>query len=77
MWNAFDFSFIVIFLAYLLLRITGLTQGDRKQSLPESSIVINTFSVSSSSMAFDVLACGACILFPRYYSMHSTLLPYH
>ncbi|KAF9442105.1 hypothetical protein P691DRAFT_811368 [Macrolepiota fuliginosa MF-IS2] len=49
MWNAFDFTFIAIFLIYLGLRIQGLHNAD----------------LNASSMAFDVLACGACILFPR------------
>ncbi|GLB40556.1 putative receptor-activated Ca2 -permeable cation channel [Lyophyllum shimeji] len=49
LWNVFDFSFIAIFLVYLGLRIKGLHNGH----LP------------SSDLAFDILACGACILFPR------------
>lgn len=49
MWNVFDTSFVVIFLAYIGLRIKGLVSGE-----PEYSDV-----------AFDILACGACILFPR------------
>ncbi|KAF8962728.1 hypothetical protein BDZ97DRAFT_1920296 [Flammula alnicola] len=49
MWNAFDFAFIVIFVAYLTMRVRGLSNGD----------------IAASDMAFDVLACGACILFPR------------
>ncbi|KAF9485221.1 receptor-activated Ca2+-permeable cation channel [Pholiota conissans] len=48
-WNSFDFGFILIFLAYLVLRLKGLSNDD----------------TSVSDMAFDVLACGACILFPR------------
>ncbi|KAF8632212.1 hypothetical protein AX15_001972 [Amanita polypyramis BW_CC] len=48
-WNVFDFSFIVIFLGYLVLRIQGLSDNN----------------VAMSNMAFDILACGACILFPR------------
>ncbi|KAG7444146.1 receptor-activated Ca2+-permeable cation channel [Guyanagaster necrorhizus] len=48
-WNAFDFSFILIFLIYLGLRIRGIAQGN-----PDYS-----------DTAFDVLACGACILIPR------------
>lgn len=48
-WNAFDFSLVVIFLAYLGLRIKGLSFND----------------LSTSSMAFDILSCAACILFPR------------
>ncbi|KAF9007612.1 receptor-activated Ca2+-permeable cation channel [Cyathus striatus] len=49
MWNAFDFCFVGIFLVYLVMRIKGLSDGD----------------VATSDMAFDILACGACILFPR------------
>ncbi|PPQ65270.1 hypothetical protein CVT26_000230 [Gymnopilus dilepis] len=48
-WNGFDFAFIVIFFAYLTLRIQGLHHGDP----------------ATSDMAFDVLSCGACILIPR------------
>ncbi|KAI0360223.1 hypothetical protein OH77DRAFT_1565833 [Trametes cingulata] len=49
LWNVFDSSFIVIFLVYLGYRIKGLTHND----------------LAASDFAFDVLACGACILFPR------------
>ncbi|KAL1940266.1 hypothetical protein VTO73DRAFT_9218 [Trametes versicolor] len=49
LWNVFDSSFIVIFLVYLGYRIRGLTHNDP----------------AASDFAFDVLACGACILFPR------------
>lgn len=49
MWNAFDFSFIVIFLVYFGLRIKGLHNND----------------LATSRIAFDILACGGCILFPR------------
>ncbi|KAJ6607394.1 hypothetical protein B0H10DRAFT_2072140 [Mycena sp. CBHHK59/15] len=49
MWNVFDSSFVLVFLCYLGMRIKGLTHDDRE----------------ASAMAFDVLACGACILFPR------------
>ncbi|TFK40031.1 receptor-activated Ca2+-permeable cation channel [Crucibulum laeve] len=49
MWNAFDFAFILIFLTYLALRIKGLSDGN----------------LDLSDMAFDILSCGACILFPR------------
>ncbi|TFK21168.1 receptor-activated Ca2+-permeable cation channel [Coprinopsis marcescibilis] len=48
-WNAFDFSFIVVFLVYIGLRLKGLSDGNSEMS----------------AMAFDVLSCGACILFPR------------
>ncbi|PFH52912.1 hypothetical protein AMATHDRAFT_138783 [Amanita thiersii Skay4041] len=49
MWNVFDFAFIIIFLGYLVLRMQGISNGN----------------VALSNMAFDILACGACILFPR------------
>ncbi|PPQ91007.1 hypothetical protein CVT25_013932 [Psilocybe cyanescens] len=49
MWNAFDFAFIAVFLAYFGMRVHGLRIGD----------------LAMCDMAFDVLACGACILFPR------------
>ncbi|EJF64813.1 hypothetical protein BD309DRAFT_962257 [Dichomitus squalens] len=49
LWNVFDTSFIVIFLIYLGYRIKGLHDGD----------------TAASDFSFDVLACGACILFPR------------
>ncbi|OCH84728.1 hypothetical protein OBBRIDRAFT_741085 [Obba rivulosa] len=49
LWNVFDTSFVVIFFIYLGFRIKGLVKAD----------------VNSSELAFDVLACGACILFPR------------
>ncbi|KAI0784198.1 hypothetical protein C8Q75DRAFT_780483 [Abortiporus biennis] len=48
-WNVFDTFFVIIFLAYLGLRIKGLSYHD-----PDAS-----------ELSFDVLACGACILFPR------------
>ncbi|KAJ7227072.1 receptor-activated Ca2+-permeable cation channel [Mycena pura] len=49
MWNVFDTFFVLIFLIYVGMRIKGLAHGD----------------TAVSGMAFDVLACGACILFPR------------
>ncbi|KAI0077860.1 hypothetical protein K474DRAFT_1661071 [Panus rudis PR-1116 ss-1] len=49
LWNVFDTSFVIIFLAYLGYRIKGLT----------------SHNLEASDMAFDILACGACILFPR------------
>ncbi|KAJ6513410.1 receptor-activated Ca2+-permeable cation channel [Mycena sanguinolenta] len=49
MWNVFDTSFVLIFLCYIGMRINGLAYDH----------------LASSAMAFDVLACGACILFPR------------
>ncbi|KAJ7637601.1 receptor-activated Ca2+-permeable cation channel [Mycena polygramma] len=49
MWNVFDTSFVLVFLCYVGLRIKGFSYGD----------------LAASEMSFDVLACGACILFPR------------
>ncbi|KAL5504342.1 hypothetical protein ACEPAH_8416 [Sanghuangporus vaninii] len=49
MWNVFDTVFLLIFLIYFGLRIKGLVQAD----------------MYASELAFDILACGACILFPR------------
>ncbi|KDQ08719.1 hypothetical protein BOTBODRAFT_37715 [Botryobasidium botryosum FD-172 SS1] len=49
MWNSFDMAFIVIFASYFGLRLRG--------------IIYNEYW--ASDLAFDVLACGACVLFPR------------
>ncbi|KAJ7773071.1 receptor-activated Ca2+-permeable cation channel [Mycena metata] len=49
MWNVFDTSFVLVFLCYVGLRIKGLSYGD----------------LEASNLAFDLLSCGACILFPR------------
>ncbi|KAI0067204.1 hypothetical protein BV25DRAFT_1911871 [Artomyces pyxidatus] len=49
MWNVFDTSFIVVTVFYMALRIKGLVYNDP----------------SASEWGFDILACGACILFPR------------
>ncbi|KAF8518239.1 hypothetical protein JB92DRAFT_2903943 [Gautieria morchelliformis] len=49
LWNAFDTSFIVVLVIYFVLRIKGVLNNDEW----------------SSGVAFDILACGACILFPR------------
>ncbi|KAF8837769.1 hypothetical protein BDN67DRAFT_1071196 [Paxillus ammoniavirescens] len=48
-WSAFDTSFVLIFLAYVGLRIKGLSYDE----------------ADTSKLAFDLLACGACILVPR------------
>lgn len=48
-WNAFDTSFVVIFFIYLGLRIKGLILHDN----------------DTSQLAFDILACAACVLVPR------------
>lgn len=49
MFNSFDMSFLLIFFVYLGLRLHGLLAS----------------SLQFSEWAFDVLACGAAILFPR------------
>ncbi|KAH8980895.1 hypothetical protein EDB92DRAFT_1899322 [Lactarius akahatsu] len=49
MWNIFDSTFIVVTTLYLVLRVKGLSSGDN----------------STSELGFDILACGACIIFPR------------
>jgi len=49
MWNIFDTAFVVITALYIILRWKGLSTGVR----------------STSDLGFDILACGACILFPR------------
>ncbi|KAI0300759.1 hypothetical protein BC826DRAFT_1096100 [Russula brevipes] len=49
MWNVFDTAFIVVTALYLILRVKGLVYEDP----------------SASDLGFDILACGACILFPR------------
>ncbi|ORX39957.1 hypothetical protein BD324DRAFT_615672 [Kockovaella imperatae] len=48
-WNAFDMTYIAIFVMYLALRIFALV----------------SHSPQSSELAFDILAIGACVLFPR------------
>ncbi|BEI91416.1 uncharacterized protein CcaverHIS019_0402360 [Cutaneotrichosporon cavernicola] len=48
-WNAFDVSYVVIFITYFFLRMDALYHNDKVQS----------------DRAFDILACGACFLFPR------------
>ncbi|KAG1773581.1 hypothetical protein EDD22DRAFT_858515 [Suillus occidentalis] len=48
-WNVFDTSFVIIFLGYLVLRAKGLWDDNAK----------------ISQLAFDLLACGCCVLAPR------------
>lgn len=48
-WNAFDMGYIAIFLLYFGLRVIALA----------------SHSTKSSDLAFDILACAACITFPR------------
>jgi len=69
MWNAFDFSFIVIFLVYFCLRIKGLHNNDCQFSYHvRNSLTSHLHTVATSRLAFDILACGSCILFPRWVS---------
>ncbi|KAJ1307296.1 hypothetical protein OPQ81_001406 [Rhizoctonia solani] len=49
MWNGFDLAFAAIFLGFLGCRCRGLVKQD----------------FWWNDLAFDILACGACILFPR------------
>ncbi|WVQ98885.1 hypothetical protein IAU59_006016 [Kwoniella sp. CBS 9459] len=48
-WNAFDMTYIAIFLLYFVLRIFAL----------------GSHSPQTSDLAFDILAVAACIIFPR------------
>lgn len=48
-WNGFDLAYIAVFLTYLVLRISARIHHNKDES----------------DFAFDVLACGACFLFPR------------
>ncbi|KAH7910209.1 hypothetical protein BJ138DRAFT_1153472 [Hygrophoropsis aurantiaca] len=48
-WNVFDSSFVLVVLAYIVFRIKGLLSHDD----------------DTGQFAFDLLACGACILLPR------------
>lgn len=68
MWNAFDTSFLIITFAYLVLRVRGLiTQDGVYQFLRyKPRCTKDPCKDRISDMAFDVLACGACVLFPRY-----------
>ncbi|ELU40127.1 hypothetical protein AG1IA_05835 [Rhizoctonia solani AG-1 IA] len=49
MWNGFDLAFATIFIVYLGCRCRGLVKDD----------------FWWNDLAYDILACGACILFPR------------
>jgi len=49
LFNGFDLSFILIVLAYVGIRIRGLTSNN----------------LETAELAFDTLACGAALLFPR------------
>jgi hypothetical protein len=71
MWNVFDTAFVVITALYLILRYKGLSSGNSElylvptsDSLPHPVGPLLTIA-SASDLGFDILACGACILFPR------------
>ncbi|KAG2035862.1 hypothetical protein BDR03DRAFT_1092852 [Suillus americanus] len=59
-WNVFDTSFVIIFLGYLVLRVKGLLDDDAKMS----------------QLAFDLLACGCCVLAPRlaFYAISNNIV---
>ncbi len=71
MWNVFDAAFITVTALYFVLRWKGLSSGDSKLYLAPSfgsppHAVKSLFNIGSASdLGFDILACGACILFPR------------
>ncbi|CED84198.1 Uncharacterized conserved protein [Phaffia rhodozyma] len=55
LFNGLDLSFLLIFFTYLILRVQNLC-------LPHHH---REDEVETSKLAFDILACGAAILFPR------------
>jgi hypothetical protein len=70
MWNVFDTAFILITAVYLILRVKGLSSGNRELYLASRSDntlhdELRFITASYSDLAFDILACGACIIFPR------------
>ena len=71
MWNVFDTAFVVITALYLILRLKGLSSGDSELYFAYTSNrpphpVGSLFTIASlSDLGFDILSCGACILFPR------------
>jgi hypothetical protein len=70
-WNVFDTAFILVTAMYLILRVKGLASEDRELYLaPRSDSTphhdeLRLITASASDLGFDILACGACILFPR------------
>jgi hypothetical protein len=68
MWNVFDSTFIVVTTLYLILRVKGLSSGDCEWRFLFylSQSPIHKSIASTSDLGFDILACGACILFPRF-----------
>lgn len=78
MWNVFDTAFLAIFCVYLVLRIRGIVNGDCMLSCILLKVLILLTSISvqaaSSELAFDILACGACILLPRFEFINLTAL---
>ena len=71
MWNVFDTAFVVTTALYLILRYKGLSSGSSELYLASTSdspphLVGPLFTIATASdLGFDILACGACILFPR------------
>jgi len=55
-WNAFDLGILLIFVVYYILRLYGI-------------LVPKTRDTNSTSMAYDVLASSAVLLFPRLFSV--------
>jgi hypothetical protein len=51
MFNGFDLGFIGIVIAYTIIRVHGLQQHPP--------------NLATAELAFDTLACGAVLLFPR------------
>lgn len=49
LYNGFDLCFVVVFFVFLAIRVRGLATHD----------------AHLASLAFDTLACGATVLFPR------------
>jgi hypothetical protein len=70
-WNVFDATFILVTAMYLILRVKGLASEDSELYLASRSDStldhdeLRLLTASASDLGFDILACGACILFPR------------
>lgn len=54
-WNAFDLGILLLFMVYYVMRLYGI-------------IIAETHKHSIASMAYDVLASTAILLFPRLFS---------
>ena len=55
-WNAFDLGILLLFVAYYVLRLYGILMPDVEKN-------------KIASMAYDVLASTAVLLFPRLFSV--------